>query len=127
MEEDPYILVNLQQKVVDGAMSKNLMGIIVKNNVDYGGLIETKMTNICLELMALHFSSSRKKWCLHPNFAKNAPFVIRVHCMAHQTNIVIVQTLSELSLVLKIECHLRFMYNYNSKCALEANKLVEIL
>jgi len=45
MEEDPYILVNLQQKVVDGAMSRNLMGIIAKNNVDYEGLIETKMTN----------------------------------------------------------------------------------
>ncbi len=32
-------------KVVDGAMSKNLMGIIAKINVDYGGLTETKMTN----------------------------------------------------------------------------------
>jgi hypothetical protein len=30
MEKDPYILVNLQQKVVDGAMSKNLMGINAK-------------------------------------------------------------------------------------------------
>lgn len=47
--------------------------------------------------------------------------------MAHQTNLVIVQTLSELSLVLKIECRLTFMYNYNFKHALEANKLVEIL
>jgi len=47
--------------------------------------------------------------------------------MAHQTNIVTVQTLSELSLVLKIESHLTFMYNYNLKRALEANKLVEIL
>jgi hypothetical protein len=28
-------------------MSKNLMGIIAKKNVDYGGLTETKMTNIC--------------------------------------------------------------------------------
>lgn len=45
MEKDPYTLVNLQQKVVDGTMSKNLMGIIAKNNVDYGGLIETKMIN----------------------------------------------------------------------------------
>jgi len=47
--------------------------------------------------------------------------------MAHQTNLVTVQTLSELSLVLKIECHLTFMYNYNPKCPLETNKLVEIL
>jgi hypothetical protein len=47
MEEDPRILVNLQQKVVDGAMSKNLMVIIAKNNVDYGSLTETKMTKIC--------------------------------------------------------------------------------
>jgi hypothetical protein len=44
--------VNLQQKVVDGAMSKNLMGIIAKNNVDYGGLTETKMTNklVCFKV-----------------------------------------------------------------------------
>jgi hypothetical protein len=46
MEEDPYILVNLQQMVVDGAMSKKLMGIIAKNNVDYGGLTETKIPNM---------------------------------------------------------------------------------
>jgi hypothetical protein len=30
---------------VDGTMSKNLMGIIAKNNADYGGLTETKMIN----------------------------------------------------------------------------------
>jgi hypothetical protein len=47
--------------------------------------------------------------------------------MAHQTNLDTIQTLSELNLVLKIECFLAFMYNYNPKCALEANKLVEIL
>jgi hypothetical protein len=45
--------------------------------------------------------------------------------MAHQTNLVTIQTLTKLSLVLKIECFLTFMYN--PKCALEANKLVEIL
>lgn len=47
--------------------------------------------------------------------------------MAHQTNLVTIQTLSELNLALKIECRLVFMYNYNLKCGLEANKLVEIL
>jgi hypothetical protein len=30
---------------MDGTMLKNLMGIIAKNNVDYGGLTKTKMTN----------------------------------------------------------------------------------
>jgi hypothetical protein len=30
---------------VNGAMFENLMRIITKKNVDYGGLIETKMTN----------------------------------------------------------------------------------
>jgi hypothetical protein len=42
MKEDPYILMNLQQKVENGTMSKKLMGIITKNNVDYGGLTKAK-------------------------------------------------------------------------------------
>ncbi len=42
---------------------------------------------------------------------KHAPFVSGVHCMAHRTNLV-VQTLSALSLVSKIESLLASMYNY---------------
>jgi len=57
MEKDPYILVNLQQKVVDGAMSKNLMGINAKNNVDYGGLTKKKMINklVCFGVDCTNF------------------------------------------------------------------------
>ncbi len=60
---------------------------------------------------------------------KHAPFVSCVHCMAHRTNLSI-QTLSALSLVLKIESLLMFMYNYfvhSSKCHLETIKLARIL
>jgi hypothetical protein len=60
-------------------------------------------------------------------FCKKCPICNQSALQAHQTNLVKVQTLSEFSLVLKIECRLAFMYNYNSKHALEANKLVEIL
>jgi hypothetical protein len=42
---------------------------------------------------------------------KRAPFMLWVHYVAHQTNLVI-QTLSKLPLISKIEVLLKVMYNY---------------
>jgi hypothetical protein len=60
---------------------------------------------------------------------KYAPFLSGVHCMAHHTNLV-VQALSSLSLVSKIERLFTYMHNYfthNPKRHLETSKLVELL
>jgi hypothetical protein len=43
---------------------------------------------------------------------KYAPFMLRVYCVAHQTNL-IVHTFSKLLLVSKIEALLQSMYNCN--------------
>jgi type III secretory pathway component EscU len=48
---------------------------------------------------------------IQPSFKeKDAPFMFNLHCVAHKTNLV-VQTLSELSLVSKIVSLLHLMYN----------------
>jgi hypothetical protein len=56
-------------------------------------------------------------------------FVSGVHCMTHHTNLV-VQTLSSLTLVAKIEALLVGMYNFfahNPNWALEASQLTKLL
>jgi hypothetical protein len=60
---------------------------------------------------------------------KHALFVDGVHCMAHRINLV-VQTLSFMSLVSKIETLLASMFNYfahSQKRALDTSKLAKIL
>jgi hypothetical protein len=58
-----------------------------------------------------------------------APHSIRVHCMAHETNLA-VQTLSHLQMVNKIEGLLQTLYNYFSKSSkrhLEFMKLTKLM
>jgi hypothetical protein len=60
---------------------------------------------------------------------KYAPFLSGVHCMAHRTKLV-VQALSSLSLVSKIERLLTYMHNYfthSPKQHLETSKLAKLL
>jgi hypothetical protein len=60
---------------------------------------------------------------------KHAPFLLGVHCATHQTNLVM-QTLSWLFLVAKIEALLQVVYNYyaqSPKWSLEKTKFVDFL
>jgi hypothetical protein len=60
---------------------------------------------------------------------KHAPFVTRLHYMAHKCNLV-TQTLSKLPLVIKIEMLLQSMYVYlthSPKRHMEFTKFIEIL
>ena len=59
----------------------------------------------------------------------NAPYMFGVHCMAHRTNLV-VQTLSNLPLVAKVETLCERLYNYftvSPKRHLEFTKLVDVV
>jgi hypothetical protein len=55
---------------------------------------------------------------------KHAPFMFNLHCVAHRTNLV-VQTLPQLSLVLKIESLFHLMYK--ALMFKEKNQLVEFM
>jgi hypothetical protein len=106
------ILLNLQ-RLENVATSNNLNSLIVKNLVEYGGLIEMEIANklVYLGENGVNVFQGVKVGVTTQLMTKHAPYVKSVHCMAHHTNLV-VRTLGGLSLVTKIESLLSFTYNY---------------
>ncbi len=119
------ILLNLQ-RVVDGAIFNNLTSVIMKSLMEFGGLSETNLANklVSFGVERVIVFQGVKNGVKAQIMQKHAPFVSGVHCMA-LTNLVI-QTLSDLILVSKIESLLASMYNYfvhSLKHHLEITKL----
>jgi hypothetical protein len=119
------IMLNLQH-VVDGTTSDNLTSLIVKSLMEFGGLSETNLANklVSFGVDRVTIFQGVKNGVKAQIMQKHAPFVDGMHCMA-LTNLV-VQTLSDLILVSKIESLLASMYNYfvhSLKHHLEITKL----
>lgn len=95
------ILLNLQ-RILDGVTSTNLTNLIMWNLVEFGSMTETDVANKLVCYGVMNFLGPQK-WCHHKvDVELDALFVKGVHYMAHCTNMVI-QTLSNLSLVGKFE------------------------
>ncbi len=96
------ILLNLQ-RVLDGVTSTNLTKFIMQNLVEFGSMTKTNVANklVCFGTNGVIVFQGLKNGVTTKMMQNHVPFMSGVH-MAHCTNLV-VQTLSNLSLVGKIE------------------------
>jgi hypothetical protein len=106
------ILLTLAQMLFY-ATTNNPIKVIVANLLQYGNLFKidmtSKLTNFGIDGVSI-FQGAKNGLIPHLK-EKHVPFMLWVHYVAHQTNLVI-QTLSRLPLIFKIEALLKSMYNY---------------
>jgi hypothetical protein len=98
--------------------------------MDYRRLNEINIANklVCFEANRVIVFHGVKNGVMTQLMQKYIPFVSRVQCMAHRTNLV--QMFNNLSLVSKIKFLLASMYNHfchNLKQHLETTKLAKLL
>jgi hypothetical protein len=107
------ILLTLEQMVF-GATTKNLIKVIVASLLSYRNLFDIDLTSklINFGVDGMLIFQGAKINVIIKSKEKYAPFMLRVYCVAHRTNL-IVHTFSKLLLVSKIEALLQFMYNCN--------------
>jgi hypothetical protein len=117
--------------VVDRPTSNNLKRILVDAMVLYGGLILETMASKLITFGADKvnvFQGVRIRVTIQLK-DQNVPFMIRIHCTTHRTNLV-VQTFKILAIVQKIENVLKNSYSYfcnNPKRTQKFVKLANIL
>jgi hypothetical protein len=103
------ILFTLAQ-VLFCAIACNPIKVIVASLLQYGDLFEIdmlfKLTNFGVDGLSI-FQRAKNGVIAHLK-EKHVPFMLWVHYVAHQTNLVI-QTVSKLPLISKIEALLKFM------------------
>ncbi len=108
------ILLNLE-RIVNGGTSNNLTSIIICSLVVFGGMSKSNIANkvVCFGVNNVIVFQSLKIGVIIQLVNKHFPFVVGIHYMAHRCNFV-VQILSSLTFVAKIEGLLSFMYTYYS-------------
>jgi hypothetical protein len=116
---------------LDGATSANLTKFIMHNLVEFGSMTKTNLANksVCFGTNGVIVFQGLKNGVTTKMMQNHVPFMSGVHCMAHCTNLV-VQTLSNLSLVGKIENLSASMHNYfahNPNRHFEASKLAKLI
>jgi hypothetical protein len=106
------ILLNLE-KIVNGGTYGNLTSVIIRSLVVFGGMLETNIVNkiICFWANSVVVFQGLKTGVTFQLVCKHCPFVVGIYYMAHRCNL-LVQTLSSLTLVTKIEGLLSYMYTY---------------
>jgi hypothetical protein len=93
----------------------NIFSLMVKCMLDFGGLGVKKLARKLVNIGCDKFSVFQgHQTCVTTQFKNNvAPFITRVHCFAHQTNLAII-TLSNVPLVHQLEGILQNMYVFFS-------------
>jgi hypothetical protein len=109
----PILLI--LERVVDKCIYNNLTTPIIRSLSDLGGLLVVDLANKVVRFGVdgvTIFEGLRTSVTIQL-MNKHNPFLVGIHCMAHWSNLAM-QTLSSLSLVVKIEALFFSMYTYYS-------------
>ncbi len=100
---------------MDGGTSNNLTPTIVRSLINLGGLLMVNIANkvVCFGVDNVTIFQGLKIGVNVQFMNKHNPFIVGIHCMAHQCNLAM-QIFSSLSLVVKIEVFLSFMHTYSN-------------
>jgi len=101
------ILLNLE-RIVNGGTHDNLTSMIIRFLAVFGDISNIV---VCFGVDSVTIFQGLKIGVTVQLVSKHCPFVVRIHCMTHRGNL-IVQTLSSLTLVVKIEGFFSSMYTY---------------
>ncbi len=124
------ILLNLE-RIVNGGTSNNLIYVIIHSLAIFRGMLKTDIINkvVYFGVNSVTIFQGLKIGVAVQLVSKHYPFVVRIHYMAHLCNLVI-QTLSTLTFVAKIESLFSSMYiyyNQSPKRHLECTKLAKVI
>ncbi len=101
------ILLNLE-RIINGGTSNNFIFVIIRSPVVFSN-IANKVVYFGANSVTIF--QGLKIGVTIQLVSKHCLFVVGIHCMAHQCNLV-VQTLSSLTLVAKIQSLFSSMYTY---------------
>jgi hypothetical protein len=92
------------EQLINGGTIDSFTNVIVGNVLQYGGLLESNLASKLINFGAYGVSifQGAKSGVTAQLKEKFAPYMLGVHCVAHQTNLAI-QTLLKLPLIFKIE------------------------
>ncbi len=84
------ILLNLE-KILDGGMFDNLIVVIIHSLVIFGGMLETNIANkvLCFGVDNVIVFQGLKTGVIVQLINKHYPFIVRIHRMTHQCNLVV--------------------------------------
>ncbi len=101
------------KQLVNGGTIDKFTKVIVGSVLQYGGLLEFDLASKFINFGAngVLIFQGVKSGVTTQLKEKFAPYMLKVHCVAHQTNLV-VQKLLKLLLVFKIEAMLQSIYTY---------------
>ncbi len=100
-------IVNLE-RIVNGGTYDNLTSMVICFLAIFGDIYNKV---VCFGVNSVTIFQGLKIGVTVQLVSKHCPFVVRIHRMAHQGNL-IAQTLSSLTLVVKIEGFFSSMYTY---------------
>jgi hypothetical protein len=102
-------------RLYDGASSANLLSTLLEAMEAYGGLPPSEIAGKLISFGADGVSVFQgvRTGVIVQLKDSHAPFVMEIHCMSHRTNLV-VQTLSQVPLVARIEDMLQSLYSFFS-------------
>jgi len=96
-------------------MSNNLTPTIVRSLANLGGLLMVNIANkvVCFGAENVTIFQGLKIGVNVQFMNKQNPFIVCIHCMAHQCNLAM-QIFSSLSLIVKNEAFFSFMYTHSN-------------
>jgi hypothetical protein len=79
------------ENIVDGITSYKLIYVIVCFLIIFGGLIKVNIVNkvVCFEGNDVTMFQGLKKGVIVELMVKHSPYIVNIHCMAHQCNLII--------------------------------------
>lgn len=79
------------ENIVDGITSYKLIYVIVCFLIIFGGLIKVNIVNkvVCFEGNDVTMFQGLKKGVIVELMVEDSPYIVNIHCMAHQCNLII--------------------------------------